>query len=101
MILFLSQDLRATGPPVQGVPDFQQHAWAIFVPLMIPKPQHLNALFREKRFPCLIAFDAFRQPVLKTIQLHRQPRLWAIEVEKEFAQRMLAAELEPGEASRL
>ena len=101
MILLLSHQVDATRSPVQRMPDFQKHALAILAPLVIPESQHLDTLFGEKFFPRLVALNAFRRAMLKTIQFHRQSRHWAIAIQKKAAHRMLSAELESGETTRL
>ena len=100
MIRFLSHHRHTTRPPVQGVPDFQQDPFAILAPLMIPKPQHFNVPGGQKFFADFIALEAFGQPVLKAIQLHRQTSQGAIKVQNVNSSGMLPAEFETGEPSR-
>src|ERR1043165_2679545 len=68
---------------------------------MIPKAQLLNVLRLEKFRPRLITPTLLWQPVLKTVQFHRKPRGWAVEVQEVISLRMLATELEASESSGL
>ena len=81
------------------VPNFQQHALAIFSPLMIPKTQFLNSLCGEKFCAHLIALKLARGSVLKSVQFNAQPRKPAIKVQEVGADRILPAEFEAGESA--
>src|SRR5262245_37097891 len=94
VILFLSHYFDTPGPPVQFLPDFQQHAISILSPLMIPESQLFDPVRRENFCPFLIALEMFRQAVLETVQFHRQPSGRTVEVQKVLSVWVLAAELE-------
>jgi hypothetical protein len=47
VVLCFAHDRYTTGPPMQGLPDFQQNTSAILSPLMIPEAQLFDA-FSEK-----------------------------------------------------
>ena len=94
LILLFAAQFDASCPAVQCLPDLQQHSFAIGAPLMIPESQHLDVLLGEKLLPFLVALDVPGEAMLRTIQLHRQPRHRAITVEKVIAFRMLAAKFE-------
>jgi hypothetical protein len=84
---------------LQRVPDVQQHALAIFPPLMIPKAQFLNSLSPEKFRASLIAFKLTVSSMLKSIQFNGQSREPAIKVQKVGTDRILSAEFEPSETA--
>ena len=76
------------------MPDLQQDARGIFLPLMIPESQFFNVIF-IKPLPALpVILLIFWRPVLKAIQLNRQLRQGAIKVQKIFPRRMLPAKFE-------
>ncbi len=95
VILFFPHHLHATRPPLPRVPDFQQYTSPVLMPLMIPKAHHFNVLLREKFLPLLVAFDSFRQTMLKAVQFHRQPRQRAIAIQKIAAHRGCHRNLKP------
>jgi hypothetical protein len=86
---------------LQRIPDFQQTSFAIFPPLMIPEPKRLNALFGQKLFADFVTLDSFRQAVLKSIQFDSQFCIGAREIQNMFANGMLPAKFETGEASSM
>jgi hypothetical protein len=65
---------------------------------MIPEAQFLNVLLLQKRAAFLVMLHLFRQTVLKTIQLHIQPGVGAIEIQDVNSLRMLPAKFETGES---
>jgi hypothetical protein len=71
MIFHLSKHLNAAGPPMERLPNLQQHAFTIGPPLPIPKPKLLDVLAREKLFPFLIMCAGYGTSMLGTVQLHR------------------------------
>ena len=100
MVLNLAHDLHATGAAMQRVPDFQQHTFPVVPPLPIPETQFLNVLRGQKLFTDLVALPLLRQPMLKTIQFHRQPRRRTVKVQTVFSCRILAAEFETSKSAR-
>jgi len=100
MVLNLAHDLHATGATMQRVPDFQQHTFPVVPPLPIPETQFLNVLRSQKLFTDLVALPLLRQPMLKTIQFHRQPRRRTVKVQTVFSCRILAAEFETSKSAR-
>ena len=87
---------HAARPALQRIPDGQQAALAVFPPLAIPETQRLDVLLRQKFFADGIALQPFRQAVLRTVQLHVQPRHRTIEIQKVITRRMLPAKFETG-----
>ncbi len=53
---------------MQCIPDLQQDAVMILLPLVIPEPQFLNALCDEKFFSHLVSLVFFRHAVLKSVE---------------------------------
>ena len=98
MILHLSHHLHAARPPMQRLPNFEQHSFTVIPPLVIPKPQLLDVRRRKPSLPFHVAFSLFGQAVLKSVQFNRQSRGWTEEIEKIFPKRMLTAELEAGKS---
>jgi len=84
---------------MQGMPDCQQHTLGVFPPLAIPKSQLLNALPGQPLLPFAVMQYLVRQAMLKTIQLHGEPRESAVKVQKIFPRIMLTAEFESGKSS--
>ena len=101
MILFLPHHFHAARPTMQRFPNVQQYAFPVLPPLMIPESQFFDAFRCEQLCSFLVALKMLRQAVLKTVQFHGQPCSRAVEVQKVFPLRMLAAELETREAARL
>ena len=99
VILLFAHHLDAPRPPVQRFLYLQQHPFAIGVPLMIPKSQHLDVLLGEELFPFFVALDVPGEAMLRTIQLHRQPRHRAVAVENVMARRMLTTKFEAGKTA--
>jgi hypothetical protein len=81
------------------IPDFQQAAFPILPPLMIPEAKRFNVLFRQEFSTRLVAVNPFRQTMLKAIQLNRQFRIGTIKIQNVSADGVLPAEFETGEAS--
>src|SRR6266511_2764866 len=100
MIRDLSHDLDAARAAMQGMPDFQQHAFAIIPPLPIPKPQFLDAFHGQKLLARLIALPLPGHAVRKAVQFNRKPGGGTVEIEKIFPGRMLTPELEAGKTPR-
>jgi hypothetical protein len=100
MVLNLAHDLHTTRSPMQRVPDFQQHTLPVAAPLAIPETQFLNVQCGQKLFPNVVTLPLLRQPMLKTIQFHRQPCRRTVKVEIVFSRRMLTTEFEAGKSSR-
>ena len=88
---------NAAGPPLQRVPNFQQTSVAIFLPLMIPEPEGLNALLRQKFFPRFIPLNSFRQTMLKAVEFDIQLRISAVKIQDMSASCVLPAKFEAGE----
>jgi hypothetical protein len=82
---------------MERIPDFQQHAFAIIIPLVIPKPQHRNALAYQVILTNQIMFHSFGKTVLRAIEFQIQLSCRTIEVKNVIPHRMLPAELEPRE----
>lgn len=97
VISSFSHDLQAAGAAVQRLEDREQHAFPVFPPFVIPKTKLLNVLRGEELFPRFVMLHLFRHTMLKTVQLHRQTRQRAEEIQVVSSQRMLAAEFESGE----
>ena len=74
MIRDLSHDLDTARTAMNGMPDFQQHTFAILPPLMIPKTQFLDAFPSKKLFALFVAPPLARHAVLKAVQFNRKPR---------------------------
>jgi hypothetical protein len=87
---------QTAGAPLQGMPDFPKHSVAIVAPLVIPETKFLDALTLKEQLPRFVMLALIWQTVLKTIQLDRQPRRRAVEVEPVSGKRVLSPELEPG-----
>lgn len=95
----LPHDLHTAGAPVKGAPDFQQHAFPVAPPLVIPKTQFLDVVGGDVCLACAVVPPLFRQPVLETVHFQGQAGRWTIEVEVISSERVLAAELETGKAA--
>jgi hypothetical protein len=85
---------------VKGAPDFQQHAFPVAPPLVIPKAQVLDVVGGEARCARAVAPPLLRQSVLETVQFHGQAGRRTVEVETVFSAWVLAAELETGKSAR-
>ncbi len=96
MILHLAHYHRATRSPMQLIPDFQQDALAVRVPLMVPKSQFFDSFRGQKLFSHLVPLMLFRQPMLESIEFNGQLCNWAIEIEDIDSNRMLTAKFESG-----
>ncbi len=68
MILRLPHHRYTTSPTMQRIPDFEQHTFAILLPLMIPEPQFFDAASRQKMFTFFIVPLLFRQTVLEAVE---------------------------------
>ena len=100
MILRFSHDGQATCSAVQSIPDFQENAFAVLSPLMIPEPQLLNAFRCQKVLTLHVSLLLLRQAMLKTVQFNAQLCSGTEEIEKVFPSRMLAAEFKSGKTAR-
>ena len=97
MILHFPHHRHTTGAPMQGVPDFQQNAGAISIPLPVPETQFFDANGIQKRFALRIIFLLLGQTVLKPVKLHVELCGRAIEIQIIFSNMVLAAKFEAGE----
>ena len=99
IVLHLPRHGCAARPLVQRIPNFQQHTFAIFHPLIVPEAHFPDAFADEIALPFLITLTLFGQAVMKAIQFDGQLRVGTKEIEIVSAVRMLAAEFEAGEAT--
>ena len=90
---------HAASSLLQDVPDFQERPHAVFAPLTVPKPQFLDSLSGQKLLPFQIVLHVFRQPVLKSVEFHREPGGGTIKIQVVSAAGMLAAEFESSETT--
>jgi hypothetical protein len=100
MILNLPHDLHTPRAPVQRLPDFQQHPFPIFSPLMIPEAKFLDVLRCEELLALPVLSYLFGQAMLKSVQFNRQPSGRTVGIEEVFPHRMLATEFESGKSPR-
>ena len=100
MILCLARNSNTADSPMQRLPDVHQHTITIFVPLMIPKSQLLDALYGQKLFPLFIMHTLLRHAVLKAIKFNGQFCQRAVNIQEVFVGRMLPTELESGKTAR-
>jgi hypothetical protein len=84
-----SDHLQAARAPLQCMPDLPQNTFPIAAPLVIPEPQHLNALGCQELISRRVVFLLPRQPVFKTVQFNGQPSRGTIKVKKVSAERTL------------
>jgi len=69
MVVNFPHHRHAPGPPVQGIPDFQQNPFAIGPPLTVPETHFFNSL-GEQIFSALnIVLPLLWKTMLGTIQL--------------------------------
>jgi hypothetical protein len=94
MILQLSHHRDTSSPPMQSVPDCEQHTFSISSPLMIPESQLFNIPRRQKLFSLFIVLALSRHTVLKAVRFNGQLCCGTIEIEDVFPNSVLAAELE-------
>lgn len=85
---------------MQRIPYFQQHTFAVFPPMTVPKSQFFDALRRQIPFALRIMLLVFRQAVLETVEFHRQLCHGTIKVQTVNSTRMLAAKFEAGKSPR-
>ena len=79
---------------MQGLPNSLQHAGEILQHLMIPKPQHPYTARLEVARALLIAGAPWRGVVLASVDLDRQFRCGAIEIQHEACDGVLLAKAE-------
>lgn len=99
MVLHLAHHPGAAGALFEGVPDFEQDAVAVRVPLAVPEAELGDAFGGQDVRTGLVVLDLFGEAVLEAVEFDGQARGGAVEVQEVVADRMLAAELEPGEAT--
>ena len=79
---------------MQRIPDFEQHTFAVLLPLMIPEAQFFDAGSRKKLFAFLVMPLLFRQTVLKAVEFDGQLCGRTVNIQRVDSHRMLAAEFE-------
>ena len=97
MLLRVLHHAHTARPLLDSVPDFQQTAFPIFAPLVIPKPQCRDALLRQEFLACGVTLHSFGMTVLRAIQFHGQLRVGTVEIQNIIPDRMLPAKFETGE----
>ncbi len=97
LILQLPHYLHAASSSMQRIPDLEKHSFPVLPPLMISKTQLLNSFAIQKSFSGQVALPLSGSAVFEPVQLDRQSRQRAVEVQVIFPERMLATELKPGE----
>ena len=100
MVWSFAHDSYASSSPVQCVPDFQQDAFPILPPLMIPEAQFFDAACNEESCTLLVALILLRQTVLEAVQFHRHFCAGTKEIQEVFPDCVLATELESGKTPR-
>jgi len=81
------------------MPDFKPHSLKFAAQLVIPKAQHLDALFREKPISLFILGMLVGKTVPAAVEFDGEFRDGAVEIEVVNTACILAAEFEFGEAS--
>ena len=100
VVLSLAHVGHVAGSPMECVPDFQQHAFAIPALLVVPEAEFLDVFRRQKFFPFRIVLLLFRHAMLEAIQFHAEAGGGTEKIQIVDARGMLAAEFEPGETAR-
>jgi hypothetical protein len=72
---------------------------AIASPLVIPKSQFLDAAGEQKRATAFVVGTLIRKPMTKTVQLQTEMCYRTIEIQKIWADGMLATELKSGKSA--
>ena len=96
-LLFL-HDSHAARPSLQNIPDFQQAAFSIFTPLMIPEAQFSDVLICQEFRAGFVVLDLFRGTVVKAIEFNRKLGLRAVEIQGINSDRMLSPKFETSKA---
>jgi hypothetical protein len=99
MILRLPHHSHTTSPTMQRSPDFEQHTFAVFLPLMIPEPEFFDAGRHKKICALFIVPLSFRHAVLKAIEFDGQFCGGTINIQEVNSHWMLASEFESGKTS--
>jgi len=55
MIPFLPDHFYTASPTMKRMPNLQEHAFPVFLPLMIPKAQLSNTISKKNHFPLRVA----------------------------------------------
>src|SRR5439155_851695 len=72
LVVQLAHYLSATALALKCMPDLQQHALAVLMPLVIPKSQLLNVPRQKKLFSRNVMSHLVRQTMSETIQFNRE-----------------------------
>ncbi len=86
--------LRPPSSLHQRVPDFKPNAFCFPSHLVVPKPQHLDALLRQKAIPLFVTRTLIGKSVPATIGFDREMGSNTEKVQEINAAGILAAELE-------
>jgi hypothetical protein len=76
----------------KSIGDTLQNSFDVGADLMVPEPQHVVSRMVQKIGSTFVVGQFVR--VLRTIDLDNELRLWAEEIDEEWTDGMLAAELE-------
>ena len=100
VVLKLAHIGHIAGSPMECVPDFEQHAFAIAPPLVVPKAEFFDVFFHQELFPFRVVLLLVWQAMLEAVQFHGEAGGGTEEIQVVDARRMLAAELETGKTTR-
>ena len=100
MVLDLAQIGHIAGSPMECVPDFQQHAFAIAPPLVVPEAEFFDVFFCQELFPFSVVLLLVWQAMLEAIQFHGKAGGGTEKIQVVDTHGMLAAELETGKTAR-